>query len=292
MRWLIVGAAGQLGNELIRILGTGAIPVTRAEADLASPEQLSELAMRERPDGVINCAAYNLVDKAEEAPREAFTANCWGAGNLGALCANLEIPLVHLSTDHVFGGHPPTFPDETPRPWVETDAPAPAGVYALSKLAGEHLARIRNPLTWVIRTCGLYGARGAGGKGTNFVETMLRLAREGKSLRVVSDQICTPTPVRDLAPAILALVEGMPPGLYHLTSAGNCSWHEFAQAIFAETQTVVEVQPITSQQFGAKAQRPKWSVLGSMFQDSAQMPRLRHWREGLASYLHEERQGR
>jgi len=292
MRWLIVGAAGQLGNEMTRVLGPRAIPVTRAEADLASPEQLGELATRLRPDGVINCAAYNLVDRAEENPRDAFTANCWGAGNLSALCASLEIPLIHLSTDHVFGGPTPTFPDGKPRAWLETDAPAPAGLYALSKLAGEHLTRIRNPRTWVIRTCGLYGAGGSGGKGTNFVETMLRLSREGKKIRVVSDQICTPTPVRDLAPAILALVEAKPPGLYHLTSAGYCSWHEFAQAIFEETKTVVQVEPISSQQYGAKAKRPVWSVLGSVHRESTTMPNIRHWRDGLACYLHEERPGR
>lgn len=292
MRWMIVGAAGQLGHELTRLLGTKAVPVTRALADLNSPEQLGELVAQVKPDGVINCAAYNLVDKAEEAHREAFTTNCWGAGNIGTLCANHSIPLVHLSTDHVFGGSAPCLSNGSPRPWLESDAAAPSGVYALSKLAGEHLARIRNSQTWIVRTCGLYGALGTGGKGTNFVETMLRLAREGKSLRVVSDQICTPTPVRDLAPAILSLVEGMPPGLYHLTSAGHCSWHEFARAIFEESHMLVPVEPITSEQFGAKAKRPPWSVLGSLHQDSVRMPKLRPWREGLASYLHEDRQGR
>jgi dTDP-4-dehydrorhamnose reductase len=293
MRWMILGAAGQLGRELTNRLGHLAIPITRAEADLSLPENIEKVLDKFKPRAVINCAAYNLVDKAEEQVREAFTTNCWAPGEAAGLCAARSIPFVHLSTDHVFGGMPASCPKEgQPRAWLENDAPMPLGIYALSKLSGEHLVRMRNANSWVIRTCGLYGRHGTGGKGSNFVETMLRLAREGKIIRVVSDQWCTPTPVRDLAPTILEVVEKMAPGLYHLTSAGQCTWHEFAQAIFDEVGHPVRVQPISSAEFGARARRPAWSVLETMHHGSMGMPRLRHWREGLASYLKEDRQGR
>lgn len=293
MRWMILGANGQLGRELTSRLGHLAIPITREKADLSLPETIENVLDEFKPGAVINCAAYNFVDKAEDQIRDAFTTNCWAAGEAAGLCAVRSIPFVHLSTDHVFGGLPSTTLEQTqPRPWLETDAPMPLGIYALSKLSGEHLVRMRNPASWVIRTCGLYGRHGTGGKGSNFVETMLRLAREGKPLRVVSDQWCTPTPVRDLAPAITELVEKMAPGLYHLTSAGQCSWHEFAQAIFDEVGQAVRVQAITSAEFGAKARRPAWSVLRTVHHNRKSMPRLRSWREGLASYLEEDRQGK
>jgi dTDP-4-dehydrorhamnose reductase len=293
MRWMILGAAGQLGRELTNRLGHLAIPITRAEADLSLPENIEKVLDKFKPGGVINCAAYNLVDKAEEQIREAFTTNCWAAGEAAGLCGVRSIPFVHLSTDHVFGGTPaPGLKEGQPRPWMENDAPMPLSIYALSKLSGEHLVRMRNPTSWVIRTCGLYGRHGTGGKGSNFVETILRLAREGKTIRVVSDQWCTPTSVRDLAPTILELVEKMAPGLYHLTSAGQCTWHEFAQAIFDEVGQAVRVHAITSAEFGAKARRPAWSVLQTTHQGSTGMPRLRLWREGLASYLKEDWQGR
>src|SRR5262249_28427173 len=146
-------------------------------------------------------------------------------------------------------------------PYAETDAPGPVSVYGLSKLAGEYLVRSTCPKHFVIRTCGLYGVWGAGGKGGNFVETMLRLAALGKSLHVVADQVCTPSYTVDVATAASALIQTEKYGLYHLTNAGSCTWHEFAQTIFELAGEKADLTAITSQEYGAPARRPGYSVL-------------------------------
>lgn len=291
MRWMVLGGAGQLGQVLLGRLGARGIRGTRAEADLCDPDSLRQFLDRIAPDGVINCAAYNLVDRAEDEPEKAFAVNAWGVRNLAGLCGARRIPLVHISTDHVFGRSPEgwtgTDVGHFPAPWLENDLPNPLSAYGLSKLTGEGWARMQDAPVWVIRTCGLYGHHGVGGKGTNFVETMLRLAREGREIRVVSDQWCTPTPVEDLAESLLAIVESSAPGLYHLTSGGFCSWNMFAQAIFEELGMSVKVHPISSAQFGAKARRPNWSVLGTLHQKKVGVPEMPEWRQGLARYLKE-----
>src|SRR5262249_49970345 len=141
------------------------------------------------------------------------------------------------------------------------DPPGPISLYGASKLAGEYFVRSLCPRHFVIRTCGLYGVWGVGGKGRNFVETMIRLPKEGKPVRVVADQVCTPTYTVDLAEAVVKLLETQKYGLYHLTNSGSCSWHELACAIFAQLNQPVTITPITTADFGAKARRPAYSVL-------------------------------
>src|SRR5262249_53174380 len=162
------------------------------------PDLLRATLDEHRPHVVVNCAAYNLVDKSESEPDVAFTVNAFGPRLLAKLCAEREATLVHFSTDHVFG-----VDSARTTPWTEADAPGPVSVYGASKLAGEHFVRAICSKHVVIRTCGLYGVWGSGGKGTNFVETMLRLAGQGKPLRVVADQRCTPTYTVDLAEAVV-----------------------------------------------------------------------------------------
>ena len=231
---------------------------------------------------VVNCAAYNFVDKAESDPAGAFAVNAWGVRDLALVCRDLDCVLVHFSTDYVFGL------DETRRrPWAETDAPGPVSVYGLSKLAGEYLVRSLCPRHFVIRTCGLYGVWGSGGKGGNFVETMLRMAGQGKPLRVVADQTCTPTYTVDLAAASADLIATGRYGLYHLTSAGACSWHEFARAIFDLAGVKADLTPIGSREFGAAARRPAYSVLSSAAGADLNLSPMRPWSEALAAYLDE-----
>jgi hypothetical protein len=165
------------------------------------------------------------VDECEGEAARAFAVNAVAVRRLAETCRDLEATLVHFSTDYVFGG-----PARTPR--VETDRPDPQSVYATSKLAGEHLVRATGGRHFVIRTCGLYGLAGASGKGGNFVETMLRLAREGRPIRVVADQVCTPTSTAELARTIGRLLRTDAYGLYHVTNNGQCSWYEFAERIF------------------------------------------------------------
>jgi dTDP-4-dehydrorhamnose reductase len=287
MKYAVVGAAGQLGRDLCPRLPGEVISLTRAQTDLTRPETLRATVEKIRPDVVVNCAAYNFVDNAETEPEAAFAVNAWGVRVLAALCRDLDCTLVHFSTDYVFGL------DENRRtPFLETDAPGPVSVYGLSKLAGEYLVRSVCPRHIVIRTCGLYGVWGSGGKSGNFVETMLRLAGQGKPLRVVADQTCTPSYTVDIALASVALLQAGRFGLYHLTNSGSCSWHDFAGTIFQNAGLHVDLTPITSREFAAPARRPAYSVLSAAAYQALGLPPLRSWSEAVAAYLQERRHQR
>jgi dTDP-4-dehydrorhamnose reductase len=284
MRYAILGAAGQLGRDLCARLGSEAVGLTRQTADLTRPETLRRALDEARPDVVINCAAYNLVDRAETEPEAVFAVNVWGVRELALVCRDRGCALVHFSSDYVFGL------EGTRRvPWTETDAPGPVNVYGLSKLAGEYLVQSLWPMHYIVRTCGLYGLWGSGGKGGNFVETMLRRAREGKPLRVVADQVCTPSYTGDVADAVARLVACERPGLYHVTNGGSCSWYELARTLFEIAAVKADLTPITSQEYGAKARRPPYSVLAGTAYRALDLPPLRPWTEALAAYLEERR---
>lgn len=282
MRYAILGAAGQLGRDLCPRLVGEVVPLTRQQADLTRPDSLRATLDAVRPDVVVNCAAYNFVDKAETEPEAAFAVNAWGVRALATVCRDLDVTLVHISSDYVFGL------DQTRHtPYSEADAPGPVSVYGLSKLAGEYLVRALCPKHLIVRTCGLYGIWGSGGKGTNFVETMLRLAGQGKSLRVVADQVCTPSFTVDVAAAVAFLLDRGCTGLYHITNAGSCSWYQFAQAIFQQAGVGADVAPTTSKEYGAPASRPSYSVLATDRFRALGLPTLRPWQEALVAYLHE-----
>lgn len=282
MKFAVLGAQGQLGRDLCPRLAGDVVALTRAQADLTRPETLRGALLELRPGIVINCAAYNFVDKAESEPEACFAVNVWGVRALAHLCRELGCTLVHFSSDYVFGL------DETCKtPYREGDAPGPVSVYGLSKLAGEYLVRSLCPRHIVIRTCGLYGVWGSGGKGGNFVETMLRLGGQGKPLRVVDDQVCTPSYTVDVAAASAALIGTGRFGLYHVTNAGSCSWHDFARAIFELAGVAANLSPITSQEYGAAARRPSYSVLANSARETLGLRPLRPWREALQAYLAE-----
>jgi dTDP-4-dehydrorhamnose reductase len=274
----LLGANGQLGRDLAsRLPAASTHRLTRAELDLANPAAIATVLNTLQPAIVINCAAYNLVDKAEEEVTTAFAVNAFGVKHLAEVCCNLGAVLVHFSTDYVFG-----LEGFRSHRYTESDPPGPVSVYGISKLTGEYFVRSICPKHFVIRTCGLYGHHGVGGKGGNFVETMLRVAAQGKPLRVVDDQILTPTSTADLAAAVTTLLEEAPFGLYHLTNDGHCSWYEFATTIFELAGVQADLSPISSAQYGSKAKRPEYSVLTT---EHSHAPRLRHWREALAEYV-------
>jgi dTDP-4-dehydrorhamnose reductase len=287
VKYAVLGSAGQLGRDLTPRLEGEAVALTRERADLTRPELLRATLTDLRPDVVVNCAAYNFVDRAEDEPDAAFAVNAWGVRRLAESCRDLGCVLVHFSTDYVFG-----LDAARTTPFAEGDAPGPVSVYGMSKLCGEYVVRATCPRHFVIRTCGLYGVWGSGGKGGNFVETMLRLGREGKPLKVVDDQICTPSYTADVAAAAAALITTDCYGLYHLVNNGPCSWYEFAQAIFALSGMTVDLSPTTSGAFARPARRPGYSVLGMPAYESLGLPPLRPWREALAAYLEERRQAR
>jgi dTDP-4-dehydrorhamnose reductase len=284
VRYAVIGGAGQLGRDLCPRLSGEVVPLTRERADLTRPDILRATLAELRPDVVVNCAAYNFVDRAEEEPEAAFAVNAWGVRHLALACRPLNCVLVHFSTDYVFGL------DETRHvPFAETDAPGPVSVYGLSKLAGEYLVRALCPRHFVIRTCGLYGVWGSGGKGGNFVETMLRLAAEKKPLPVVNDQTCTPSYTVDVATAAAALVGTQRYGLYHLTNAGATTWHDFARTIFELSGVKADLKPISSAEFKRPARRPGYSVLARDAYEALGLAPPRPWREALAAYLEERK---
>jgi len=280
MKTAIVGSAGQLGRAITAALGADAVPLTRDDLDLLQPATVAPTLEVLGCGRVINCSAYNLVDKAESEPDAAFAVNAWGVRSLALACKSLGIPLVHFSTDYVFG-----LDTDRRTPWSETDAPGPASAYGLSKLNGEYWALQADPRNLVIRTCGLYGERGTGGKGGNFVDTMLRVASDGKPLRVVADQRCTPSNVIDIAAGALALIERGQGGLFHLTNAGDCSWHEFAQVIFTAADISPSLTPISSAEYPTAARRPRYSVLSTQKALAAGMPPLRDWQSAVTEYV-------
>ncbi|HTU17442.1 MAG TPA: dTDP-4-dehydrorhamnose reductase [Gemmataceae bacterium] len=288
MRYAVLGAAGQLGRDLCPRLPGEVIPLSRngsPAVDLSRPESLLALFDNTRPDVVINCAAYNFVDRAESEPQEAFAVNAWGVRELARLCRERDCLLVHFSTDYVFG-----LDAARRQPWTESDAPGPVSVYGLSKLAGEYLVRMSCPRHLVIRTCGLYGVWGSGGKGGNFVETMLRLSSQGKPLRVVNDQTCTPSYTVDVAETTIALLNAGQLGLYHVTNSGSCTWYELTRTIFELSGVQASLTPIPSSEYPTPARRPTYSVLDHAALRALGISSPRPWREALAAYLRERQQ--
>lgn len=276
-KYAILGAAGQLGREITSRLQGDVHAINRADVDVRDENALATRFSDLRPNIVINCTAYNLVDKAEDDRETAFAVNAWALRSLAKACAAIDATLVHFSTDYVFG-----LEEDRTEPYVESDAPGPISVYGMSKLLGEYCVRANCPKHYVIRTCGLYGWWGTGGKGGNFVETMLKLASQGKDIRVVDDQQLTPSSAGDVAVGAIELVGMEKPGLYHLTNHGDCTWYAFAHAIFELAGVKANLTSTTSAAYGAKARRPHYSVLRSEY---GHVPRLRHWREVLADYL-------
>jgi dTDP-4-dehydrorhamnose reductase len=283
MTTAVLGSAGQLGRDLCPLLD-GVVPLTRADADLSDAAAVAGLMARLRPAVVVNCAAYNLVDKAEAEPEAAFVVNAWAVRELAKVCRDIGAKLIHVSTDYVFG-----LDASRSTPLLEDDPPGPVSVYGLSKLSGEYLVRAIAPRHLIIRTCGLYGVWGSGGKGGNFVETMLRLAGQGKPLRVVGDQRCTPSYTRDIAAAIAALVRADATGFAHVTNSGDCSWYELAGEIFQQSGVKADLTAITSAEYGAPARRPAYSVLASDALAKWGVPPARPWQEALSAYLVERK---
>jgi dTDP-4-dehydrorhamnose reductase len=282
MKYAVLGAAGQLGRDLCPRLPGELISLGRERAELTNAALLRATLSEIRPEVVVNCAAYNFVDRAECEPEAAFAVNSWGVRTLAVICRDLDCALAHFSTDYVFG-----LDAGRRTPYRETDAPGPVSVYGMSKLAGEYFVRALCPRHFIIRTCGLYGVWGSGGKGGNFVETMLRVATQAKPLRVVDDQVCTPSYTVDVATAAAALFATGRYGLYHLTNSGSCSWHEFAVAILKQAGVQVDPTAIPSTEYPTPARRPRYSVLASTAYESLGLLPIRPWREALAAYLRE-----
>ena len=278
-RVLVTGASGLLGSHLCGLLGERAIAVGSRDLDLLQIDRIRDFVLQMNPDSLVNCAAYTAVDLAEKDSERCTAINRDAVAALAEVTSQLGIPFVQISTDYVFGGAAPI--DRLPR--RETDPVAPAGVYAISKYEGE-LAAARNPRHLVVRTCGLYGIPSQP-SGRNFVLTMLKLAQDRPTLRVVSDQECSPTFVAELAPAVLHLLESNASGTFHVVNEGGTTWHAFAEAIFRIRGVQVRVDPISSAEYNAPAARPAYSVLDIEKYRRTGGPPLSHWEDALRDFL-------
>jgi dTDP-4-dehydrorhamnose reductase len=279
MTAVVLGAGGQLGHELVRHLkGARVAAFGRLELDVCDFVYVRRVLTELHPDLVINAAALTGVDTCEVEPERAFWVNALAVRHLAGVCAELDTVLVHISTDYVFDG-------QKGAPYTEDDVPNPLSVYGVSKLAGEHFVRALAPRHYIIRTSGLYGAVDAAARRGNFVETMLRLADMGRPVRVVDDQVLTPTSARDVARKIPEIVARGPYGTYHVTNAGSCSWFEFAQAIFRMSGLNPAMEPVSSEASGARARRPRYSVMAHARLAAIGANDLPSWQDALRAYL-------
>lgn len=284
MKIAVLGSAGQLGQDLLPRLAGDVVGFTRADADISDRLETARLLATHQPDVVVNCAAYNFVDQAESDPNPAFAINAWAVRNLAKICRQLSATLVHISTDYVFG-----LDRARCTPLSEEDPPGPLSAYGASKLIGEYMVRTFCPKHLIVRTCGLYGAAGAGGKGGNFIRTMLRLASEGKDIQVVNDQRCTPSFTADVAVAIAALIAKDARGIYHVTNSGDTTWYELAVETFRLTGISAKLSPTTSAVYAAPAHRPIYSVLSMAKLTALGIQPPRPWKEALADFLKNRR---
>jgi len=285
MRVLIIGATGQLGNDLVREFSdlevfSAARKDATLSVDLCLPETVRECVVElVRPELVINAAAAHNVPLCEENPAGAYAVNATGVTRLAESCREIGARLIHLSTDYVFG-------TGGTRPWREDDLPAPLNVYGASKLAGEHLLASACEDHMIVRSSGLYGMSPCLAKGgKNFVRLMLDLAAERGEVKVVTDEVLTPTHTVALARQIRRLAEDGEPGLYHATCRGQCSWNDFAAAIFEETETPVRLLPATKIDFPSPVRRPSYSVLDNHRLREQGLDMMPEWRESLRHYL-------
>ena len=279
-RVVVTGSRGQLGGEICRQLGDLAVGLDRPGFDLRLRDQVADRLRSLKPSAVINCAAFTQVDRAEHEADACFAVNATGVGNLASICESLDVPLLQVSTDYVFGT------DKQRRtPYAEDDAPGPQGVYARSKLEGEQLAAQWRK-HFVVRTCGLYVASPDGPvRGRNFVDTMLVLSRERDALRIVDDQFCTPSYVPHVVRAMLFLLSTTAYGTYHVVNSGHATWREFAAELFRLADRQVRIEAITTQAYNAPAPRPLYSVLSTTkYHALSGRPELPTWQAGLAEY--------
>ncbi len=277
----LIGANGQLGTDLAREFtaqGDSVLALNHDSIEIADAASVERALDGGRADVIVNTAAMLNVDRCELEPQRAFSVNALGARNVALACRRRNLPLVHFSTDYVFDG-------AKRAPYVETDLPLPLQVYGNSKLAGEYLVRATLSRHLVLRVCGLYGHTTSRAKGTNFVQTMLRLGREQPEVRVVDDEVLCPTFTRDVARQAVRLVHAGAHGLYHAGAHGTCSWYRFAQEIWKLAKLPAALSVAAPDELAARAPRPKYSALDNLALRNAGLDLMRPWQDGLRQYF-------
>jgi dTDP-4-dehydrorhamnose reductase len=281
MKITIIGSTGQLGTDLVKALRGKHEVIGLTHQDLEVTDYNSCLILKkDRPDIIINTAAFHKTDQCEDEPLKAFSVNAVGARNIATVSKEIEATAAFISTDYVFDG-------SKKEPYTEDDAPNPINTYGISKLAGELFTK-QNPKHYIVRVSSLFGVAGASGKGGNFVETMITKAKKNEPLSVVDDMWMTPTYTKDAARVIQEIIEKrLPFGIYHASNQGQCTWFQFAEEIFRLARLDSTLKPIATSQQQTKARRPSFSALKSV-KLSKHGIRTREWIEALADYLAEK----
>ena len=272
---MITGCNGQLGRAMNEALKGYDVEITNtdvAELDITNIEKVTEFVRGLKPDVIVNCAAYTAVDKAETDYDLAFKINAIGPRNLSIASTDVNSKLVHISTDYVFDG-------TSTKPYVEYDTPNPQGAYGKTKLQGEKMVEQFADKFFIFRTAWLYG------DGKNFVKTMLRLAEDHDEVKVVYDQVGSPTSAKELANAIVSQMFTDNYGIFHATCEGDCNWADFTKEIFRLAGKDTRVIPITAAEYGAAAPRPAYSILDNYMLRMTSDYRFADWHDAIAEYL-------
>ena len=275
---LVTGVNGQLGFDVVKQLNKKRIEVCGVDIDdfdITNKEQAVTYIGNFKPDLLIHCAAYTAVDKAEDEPEKCSAINITGTQNIAVACKQIGVEMIYVSTDYVYGG-------ENNEPYAETDKLNPLSVYGQTKLEGERIVAQTLDKHYIVRTSWVFGVN-----GNNFVKTMLRLGREKPQLKVVADQIGSPTYTVDLAAAIIRLTDTGRYGVYNISNEGFCSWYEFACQIFAEAGIKTPVNPIKTAEFPTKAVRPLNSRMSKEKLYSVGVSKMPHWKDAVKRYLEE-----
>jgi len=276
LRVAVIGANGQLGSDIMTVFGNSAVPYTHSEIDVTDYDSLKLI---KEVDAIINTAAFHKVDGCENDPLKALNVNSLGARNVARWSREIGATAIYIGTDYVFDG-------KKTMPYTEEDVPNPINSYGISKLAGELYTRSINEKHYIFRVSSLFGIAGASGKGSNFVETMIRKAGSGERIQVVDDIIMTPTHAQDAAETIRAVLqagaEKVPYGTYHASNSGQCSWYEFARDIFGMLNVNADLARISSEP-QPTIRRPAFSALASSLPEHG--IKIRHWKEALKDYL-------
>ena len=278
MKILVTGVKGQLGYDVVKALesrGHQPVGVDHEEMDLMNNNMIQNFIMNLKPEAIIHCAAYTAVDQAEEEVEICYQINAEAVKVIAECAKTLDIPMIYISTDYVFDG---TKASE----YVETDIPNPINVYGASKLKGEQYVQQLLEKFYIVRISWVFGIN-----GNNFIKTMQRLGNEHDELNIIHDQVGSPTYTAHLAPLLVDMIETDQYGIYHATNEEYCSWYEFADEIFKQSQLDVTLHPITTDQYKTKAKRPLNSKMSKQKLSDYGFHRLPTWQEALKNYLNQ-----
>lgn len=280
MKLAVIGANGQLGTDLREVLSGEheVIGLNHSDIEITNIDSIRNVLSSTKPDIVLNTAAYHIVPEAEKFPDKAFHINGTGTLNLARVCQDMAIRLVHYSTDYVFDG-------KKQKPYTEDDCPNPLNVYANTKLSGEYFALNYSDRSYVVRVSGIYGKVPCRAKGGNFITTMIKLAKEKPEVRVVNDEILTPTPTLHIAKNTAALIKTDAFGLFHMSCEGECSWYEFAKVIWQTLQLETPLYPASVKDFPLVVKRPFYSVLENRNLNNRGINQMPGWKDALKNFL-------